>query len=81
MSRDSSEKNKPNQKLFIGGLPKDATEDQLQEIFGQYGSIDNVAIVKDKETQEPRGFGFITFQDFDSVDRCLARNISKLVFC
>ncbi|XP_050544616.1 heterogeneous nuclear ribonucleoprotein 87F-like isoform X2 [Daktulosphaira vitifoliae] len=55
-------------KMFMSGI-KEQTEEELREYFGQYGNILNVQIVTDKETGQRKGFGFIEFDDSDSVDK------------
>merc|ERR1740139_1798841 len=52
-----------NPKLYIGGLPSNITEDDLWNIFGQHGDIQDVVIMYEKATQRQRGFGFVTFYD------------------
>lgn len=46
-------------KLFIGGIPWKATEQDLQDLFSQYGEVTSATIVTDKFTQKSRGFGFV----------------------
>ena len=46
-------------KLFVGNLPYDSTESDLQEVFARVGTVDSVAIMKDNMTGRPRGFGFV----------------------
>lgn len=50
-------------KLFVGGLSWDSTEETLQNHFQGYGTITEVALMKDKYTGQPRGFGFVTFNN------------------
>lgn len=46
-------------KLYVGNLPFSATEEQLRELFEPHGEIESIALVTDRETGRPRGFGFI----------------------
>lgn len=50
-------------KLYIGNLPFTATEDELRQLFGQHGTVHSVALINDRETGRPRGFGFIEMDD------------------
>ncbi len=52
-------------KLYVGNLPFSATEDEVTELFGQYGTVHSVALINDRETGRPRGFGFIEVDDND----------------
>jgi len=45
--------------IYVGNLPFSATEDDIRQIFGNYGQVESVALIKDKETGKPRGFGFV----------------------
>ena len=40
-------------------LPRDITEEDLQEAFGAFGKVDSVSVIKDKFTGESRGFAFV----------------------
>ena len=55
----------------MGGLRDQITEEDLRQYFGQFGIIERVETFTDKETNKRKGFCFITFQDFDSVDKCV----------
>ena len=48
-------------KLYVGNLSYQTTESQLQEIFSAHGEVTSVALVMDRETGRPRGFGFVEF--------------------
>jgi len=50
-------------KLYIGNLPFTASEDEIREEFGAYGTVHSVALIMDRETGRPRGFGFIEMDD------------------
>ncbi|XP_056373227.1 cold-inducible RNA-binding protein B-like [Hyla sarda] len=50
-------------KLFVGGLSFDTEEQNLEQVFGKYGQISEVVVVKDRETKKSRGFGFVTFEN------------------
>jgi RNA recognition motif-containing protein len=46
-------------KLFIGNLPFSATEQSVRALFEPHGEITSLALINDRETGRPRGFGFI----------------------
>ncbi|XP_013106806.1 RNA-binding protein 45 [Stomoxys calcitrans] len=50
-------------RLFIV-CPKTATEDDLRQEFSQWGPVENVTLVRDKQTGNPKGFGYIRFPKF-----------------
>ncbi len=52
-------------KLYVGNLPFTATEDDIKEMFGQHGTVHSVALINDRETGRPRGFGFVEIEDGD----------------
>ncbi|KAL9306479.1 putative RNA recognition motif domain, nucleotide-binding alpha-beta plait domain superfamily [Arabidopsis thaliana] len=56
-------------KIFVGGLPPLLEEDELKNYFCVYGDIIEHQIMYDHHTGRSRGFGFVTFQTEDSVDR------------
>eukprot|EP00051_Salpingoeca_urceolata_P006727 m.88992 g.88992 ORF g.88992 m.88992 type:complete len:464 (-) comp14960_c2_seq1:1907-3298(-) len=56
-------------KIFVGGLPPEATEDQLKAFFEEKGPVEEVILMYDRDTRRPRGFGFVTFDHEDVVDK------------
>ncbi|CAB1324436.1 unnamed protein product [Coregonus sp. 'balchen'] len=54
-------------KLFVGGLSFDTNEQSLEDVFSKYGQISEVVVIKDRETQRSRGFGFVTFENPDEA--------------
>ncbi|KAL5561975.1 hypothetical protein UlMin_031722 [Ulmus minor] len=65
-------------KIFVGGLPSSLTEDAFRQFFESFGHVTDVVIMYDQNTQRPRGFGFITFDTEDAVDRVLYKNYHEL---
>ena len=47
-------------KIYVGNLSYSTTEDTLREQFSQHGAVDEVTVVKDRETGRSRGFAFVT---------------------
>jgi RNA recognition motif-containing protein len=46
-------------KIYVGNLPRELTEDDLRHEFEAFGKVESVAIVKDRYSGQPRGFGFV----------------------
>jgi len=53
-------------KLYVGNLPFSATEDSVRELFATHGTVDKVALVNDRDTGQPRGFGFVEMSSADA---------------
>ena len=49
--------------IYVGNLPWSATEEQVQNLFAEYGSVLSVKLVDDRETGRARGFGFVEMED------------------
>ncbi|MEK6571935.1 MAG: RNA-binding protein [Bacteroidota bacterium] len=45
--------------IYVGGLPREATEADVREAFQAFGQVATVTIIKDKFSGESRGFGFV----------------------
>ncbi|KAM3178466.1 hypothetical protein ACTXT7_002486 [Hymenolepis weldensis] len=67
----SAESHMTVKKLYIGGLKMDITSEDLREYFSKFGTIVDCEVVKSRETNISRGFGFVTFDDYDPVDKAI----------
>lgn len=47
------------QKIYVGNLAFTTTEDTVRELFAEHGEVESVALITDRETGRPRGFGFV----------------------
>ncbi|CAN6573508.1 unnamed protein product [Malus baccata var. baccata] len=56
-------------KIFVGGIPTSLTDDELGEYFSAYGTIVEHQIMLDHKTGRSRGFGFVTFENEDALDK------------
>ena len=56
-------------KIFVGGIKEDTDEEHLREYFSEFGKIETLDIITDKETKRKRGFAFVSFSDYDPVDK------------
>jgi cold shock CspA family protein len=60
-------------RLFIANLPYSASEAELSDCFGQFGAVAKVEIIRDSETGESRGFGFVQMENPRAALNCIAR--------
>jgi RNA recognition motif-containing protein len=54
-------------KIYVGNMSFKTTEDGLRDLFGAHGTVDEVAVVNDRETGRPRGFAFVTMSNDDEA--------------
>ncbi|XP_059666499.1 heterogeneous nuclear ribonucleoprotein 1 [Cornus florida] len=65
-------------KIFVGGLASTVTEGDFKKYFDQFGTVTDVVVMYDHNTQRPRGFGFITYDSEEAVDRVLHNTFHEL---
>lgn len=58
-------------KLYLGNLPFSASDEDIREAFSAYGTIEDLFIPLDRETNRPRGFAFITLADDDQARKAI----------
>ncbi len=49
--------------IYIGNMNYRTTEDEVNELFSQYGEVESVKLISDRETGRAKGFGFVTMND------------------
>ncbi len=52
-----------SKKIYIGNLPFSASDDEVRELFSEFGTVESVALITDRDTGRPRGFGFVEMSD------------------
>lgn len=52
-------------KIFVGNLSYSATEDSIRSLFAPYGGVESVNIIRDRDTGQSRGFGFVEMNNAD----------------
>ncbi|CAC5405398.1 RBMX [Mytilus coruscus] len=62
MPIDEQEKDRPG-KVFVGGLTPDVAEEDLEKKFTAYGRVTEVILIREKDTSQSRGYGFVTFEN------------------
>ena len=54
-------------KIYVGNLPFSADEDTVRTLFAQHGTVESVALIKDRDTGQFRGFGFVEMPRADAA--------------
>src|SRR5690349_5117189 len=57
--------------IFVGNLSFGATEGAVRSMFEQYGAVDKVSIITDRDTGQARGFGFVEMSNNAEADRAI----------
>ena len=58
--------------IYVGNLPYRATNEELKEMFEQYGEVASARIITDRETRRSKGFGFVEMSDEASADKAIS---------
>lgn len=59
-------------KLYVGNLSFETTENDLQDLFDQHGTVNEVALMTDRMTGKSRGFAFVTMNDKAQAEAAIA---------
>ncbi|KAB7627766.1 RNA recognition motif domain-containing protein [Alkalilimnicola sp. S0819] len=57
--------------IYVGNLPFTSTEDELRDLFGEFGEVESVRLINDRDTGRPRGFGFVQMPA-DAAEKAIA---------
>ncbi len=58
-------------KIYVGNLAWSASEEDLKNLFAQYGTVEEVAMITDRETGRSRGFGFIQMPNSGEAEKAI----------
>jgi len=58
-------------RMYVGNLPYSSSEDDVRDLFSQYGDVGDVNVVRDRETGKSRGFGFVEMSQ-DQADEAMS---------
>jgi len=58
-------------KLFVGNLSFDITENDLQDTFAEFGTVTEANLMMDRTTNRPRGFGFVTMSSAEEAQKAI----------
>ncbi|HEY7334710.1 MAG TPA: RNA-binding protein [Bryobacteraceae bacterium] len=58
--------------IFVGNLSFDVTEDAVRALFQEYGTVERVSLITDRDTGRARGFGFVEMPNNAEADRAIA---------
>jgi RNA recognition motif-containing protein len=48
-----------SKKIYVGNLPFSASDEKLRTLFGEFGAVESVSLITDRQTGQSRGFGFV----------------------
>ncbi|KAK6635441.1 hypothetical protein RUM44_000692 [Polyplax serrata] len=61
--------NGKTKKIFVGGVSQDTSSEEVKAYFNQFGKVEEAVMLMDQQTKRHRGFGFVTFENEETVDR------------
>lgn len=64
-------------KVYVGNLPFSVGYKELEELFSQYGEIEEATVIADRYTGRSKGFGFVTFKNKDSAQKAISEMNDK----
>ncbi|KAL9270301.1 Flowering time control protein FCA-like protein [Drosera capensis] len=67
-------------KLFVGGIARTTTEEEIRRVFEKYGDIIEVVMVQDKKTSKQQEYCFVKYFSMDAADRAIAAVNNELIF-
>jgi len=62
----------PIKNIFVGNLAFNTSEEDVRQLFSAYGQVDRVTIVRDRDTDQPRGFGFVEMASSEDGNKAIA---------
>lgn len=60
-------------KIYVGNMSYNTTEEQLWDLFAQYGTVLSANIIMDRETRRPKGFGFVEMEEDSAATAAISQ--------
>jgi RNA recognition motif-containing protein len=60
-----------NMNIFVGNLSRDVTDDDLKELFANYGQVKSAKVIRDMFSQESKGFGFVEMPGLSEAQKAM----------
>lgn len=67
-------------KLYVGGIPRTTTQEEVHSLFEEHGKIVEVVRLKDKRTYQPHECGFVKYTTLEEADRAIGALHNKYTF-
>lgn len=61
-------------KIYVGNLPYRTNESEVEDVFAKFGKVESVRLIKDRETDRLKGFGFVEFETNEQANAALEMN-------
>lgn len=58
-------------KIYVGNLPYNITDERLEAMFSEFGTVENIKLVMDRFSGRPKGFGFLEMPDNSEADKAM----------
>ena len=58
-------------RIYVGNLSFDVTEDDFRELFVSFGEVESATIIMDRDSGQPKGFGFVEMPNGDEAERAI----------
>ena len=63
--------------LFVGNIPYQISEPELEEMFSQAGAVESVTVMRDRMTGRPRGLAFVSMANDDDAQKAIQQGLQK----
>lgn len=60
-----------SKKLYVGNLSYDVTDSNLEEMFGEFGTVRSAQVIQDRDTGRSKGFGFVEMEDSNAAEQAI----------
>ena len=60
-----------SKKIYVGNLPWSTTSAELEQMFGEHGTVRSAEVISDRETGRSRGFGFVEMETDDGMNKAI----------